>query len=233
MQGCRIAETGWVCIANISWMYWYHWITLGSLGFCLINSSVYFLRLIRLGKPRDFSSPAGIVATSIQYSFIGAMNPLKKESAFLHLPTYIAGIIYHLGTFLSIVLFFLICADVNFPDILIFPINSFLLLSFACGTGMLIKRMVKKGLCDLSSPDDYISNLLVTIFQLMTGFVLGWHRLYPFYFLLSSLLLIYFPLGKLKHTIYFFAARYHLGFFYGWRGIWPPKKIKRDKRWKI
>ena len=206
-------------------MYWYHWIALGSLGFCLANSLVHFLRLIRLGKPRDYSFPTGKIAPSIRYSFTGAMNPLKKESACLHLPTYIAGIIYHLGTFLSIAVFPLIWADVFFPDILIFSIVTCLLISIACGMGILIKRMVKKGLRDLSDPDDYISNLLVTFFQLMTGIVLLWDQLYPVYFILSSLLLIYFPLGKLKHAIYFFAARYHLGFFFGWRGIWPPKQL--------
>jgi nitrate reductase gamma subunit len=178
-----------------------------------------------MGKPTDYSFPAGNVASSIQYSFTGAMNPLKKESAYLHLPTYAAGIFYHLGTFLSISLFFLIWTDVNFPGILIFLIETFLIISFLCGTGILIKRMVKKGLRDLSDPDDYISNLLVTIFQIMTGLVLLMHHLVPAYFIMASLLLIYFPFGKLKHAIYFFAARYHLGFFYGWRGIWPPKQI--------
>jgi hypothetical protein len=43
------------------------------------------------------------------------------------------------------------------------------------------------------------------------------------YFIAISLLFLYFPLGKLKHAIYFFAARYQLGFFYGWRGVWPPQ----------
>ncbi|MCX6250885.1 MAG: hypothetical protein NTX61_09040 [Bacteroidetes bacterium] len=209
-------------------MFWYQWITLGSLGICLINSSIHLLRLVRLGKPTDFSSPAGKVSASVKYSFTGAMNPLKKESAYLHLPTYVAGIIYHLGTFLSIALFFLIWAGVNLPDILIFPVAPFLLISFACGMGILIKRVVKKGLRDLSAPDDYLSNLLVTFFQLMTGIVLLLGQLIPVYFILSGLLLLYFPFGKLKHAIYFFAARYHLGFFYGWRGIWPQKRIERD-----
>jgi hypothetical protein len=213
-------------------MFWYHWLAIGSLGICLITSSYHFIRLVVLGKPIDYSVPAHKIAPSIQYSFTGAMNPLKKESAWLHLPTYSAGIFYHLGTFLSIALFFLILCDISLPRILTFMIAMFLLFSFGCGTGVLIKRMVKKGLRDLSSPDDYISNLLVTLFQLSTGYVLVRHQLYPVYFLLSSLLLLYFPLGKLKHAIYFFAARYHLGFFYGWRGTWPPKKLERESGWK-
>jgi hypothetical protein len=206
-------------------MYWYHWFSLGSLGICLAASLIYFIRLIGMGKPSDYSLPAGNVASSIQYSFTGAMNPVKKESAYLHLPTYVAGIIYHLGTFLSIILFFLIWAGINLPKTWVFSIVLFLTFSFSCGTGILIKRMVKKGLRDLSNPDDYISNLLVTLFQIMTVVILMWDQFNPVYFILSGLLLIYFPFGKLKHAIYFFAARYHLGFFYGWRGVWPPKQM--------
>jgi hypothetical protein len=206
-------------------MYWYHWITLGSLAICTYSSSVNFFHLVRLGKPRDYSNPAGNIASSIQYSFSGAMSPRKKESAYLHLPTYISGIIYHLGTFLSFALFFLIWADISLPDPLILLIVPFLLLSSACGTGMLIKRIIKKGLRDLSDPDDYISNMLVTFFHIMTGAVLLWDLLAPVYFLLAAILFLYFPAGKLKHAIYFFAARYHLGFFYGWRGVWPPKQL--------
>jgi hypothetical protein len=38
--------------------------------------------------------------------------------------------------------------------------------------------------------------------------------------------MLYIPAGKLRHTVYFFAARYHLGYFFGWRGVWPPGKVK-------
>jgi hypothetical protein len=34
------------------------------------------------------------------------------------------------------------------------------------------------------------------------------------------------PLGKLRHVVYYFAARYHLGFFYGWRNVWPNHEKK-------
>jgi hypothetical protein len=64
----------------------------------------------------------------------------------------------------------------------------------------------------------------VTLFQFLTLVMLVKEVFAPFYFLCASLLLLYLPMGKLKHALYFFAARYHLGFFYGWRGIWPLKK---------
>jgi len=206
-------------------MYWFHYLALASLAICFAFSLHHLLRLIRLGKPFDYAKAAGKTGSAILYSFTSAMSPVKKESAFLHMPTYAAGIIYHLGTFLAIFLFFFILAQVAFPTLLAYPLAGFLLISGICGVGILIKRIVKSELRSLSSPDDYISNSLVTLFQLSTSLILLVQEALPGYFILASLLLFYFPVGKLKHAIYFFAARYHLGLFYGWRGVWPPKTL--------
>ena len=159
------------------------------------------------------------------YAFSGAMSPTRKESAFLHIPTYIAGIFYHLGTFVSIFVFFFFLAQIAINEPIAQFIAGFLAIAVLCGFGILIKRMVIKRLRTLSNPDDYISNLLVTFFQLLTAAVLLHENWQPAYYIIVSILLVYIPLGKLKHAVYFFAARYHLGYFYGWRGVWPPKKI--------
>jgi hypothetical protein len=137
------------------------------------------------------------------------------------LPTYAAGIIYHLGTFLSIILFFLFLFEFNFNAQINLLLSASLIIAGVCGLGILFKRMLKKGLRQLSNPDDYISNALVTGFQFITAINLLYYT--PLYFILVSILLLYLPVGKLKHSIFFFAARYHLGFFYGRRGVWPPK----------
>ena len=76
---------------------------------------------------------------------------------------------------------------------------------------------------ELSNPDDYISNFIVSVFHWATAGVLLSETLLSVYFLIAGILFLYIPVGKLKHTVYFFAARYHLGFFYGHRGVWPPK----------
>jgi hypothetical protein len=95
--------------------------------------------------------------------------------------------------------------------------------------------VVKKELSSLSSPDDYISNILVNLFQ-AASVMMMWYRFQtggavPFltdliYYLTFSALLLYIPAGKLRHLVYFFAARYHLGYFYGSRGTWPPASSK-------
>jgi len=196
------------------------------LGICFAGYIYHFLKLINLGSPKDYSKKSGSTKSGIIYSFTHAMNPVNKESAFLNLPTYISGVIYHLGTFLAIILFFVLFFTTNINELISLLLAAFLLLSTLCGAGMLIKRITDKKLRHLSNPDDYISNILVTLFHLGSGTVLFIPDVYPVYMVIASLLLLYIPLGKLKHVIYFFAARYHIGYFYGWRSVWPTAKSK-------
>lgn len=202
----------------------YQLISLTAFLICVISLTYHFIRLIRLGSPKDYSHKIGNLNSAIPYSFIGAMNPLKKESAYLHLPTYTAGILYHTGTFISIALYFLFLFNVNFANTLQLILMCVLLVTSVSGLGIFVKRTTVKKLRFLSNPDDYISNLLVTLFQIFTLVLLISESFAPYYFICTGLLFLYLPLGKLKHSIYFFAARYHLGFYYGWRGVWPAKK---------
>lgn len=196
--------------------------------FCFISLSYHFFRLVRLGMPNDYSYKIGNLQSAIPYSFTGAMNPFKKESAYLHFPTYTAGMLYHIGTFICITLFFLFLFNFNFPDVLQWILIGVLSATIASGLGIFLKRIFLKKLRFLSSPDDYISNLLVTIFQILTVIMLFNVSLSPYYFICAGVLFLYIPLGKLRHALYFFAARYHLGFYYGWRGVWTPKIMNKQ-----
>ncbi len=202
-------------------MYWYQWIALAALLLCLANCGYHFIRLIRLGSPKDYAKAKSGPAAAIRYSFTGAMNPSRKESAFLHLPTYTAGIVYHLGTFLSIFLFILFLTGFPIEGVTATVPAWFLILSFACGIGILLKRILKKELRSLSNADDFIANVLVTFVHLFTARYLLFDNFAIPYYLLVTALLLYLPLGKLKHVVYFFAARYQLGIFFGKRGVWP------------
>ena len=206
-------------------MTWYEYSALIALLICLMSFLYHFIRLIRLGAPKDYSRKAGDLKSAIVYSFLGAMSPRKKESAYLHLPTYMAGLLYHFGTFTAIALFFLFLVSIDLTGSMQWVLIGVLAVSGLSGCGILLKRMAVKKLRSLSNPDDYISNLLVTVFQFFTLGMLVKESFAPIYFLCVSLLLLYLPLGKLKHSLYFFSARYHLGFFYGWRGIWPSRKM--------
>ncbi|MDR1182776.1 MAG: hypothetical protein LBL13_12440 [Bacteroidales bacterium] len=215
-------------------MWWYQYLSLAALFVCISACIWHFFRLIRLGKPKELSEKSGSIMRAEVYSYTTAMLPAQKESAYLHIPTYVSGILFHIGTFICLFLFFVFffVDPLVFRDWLILAmalllISLFLIISIVCGLFLFFKRIVLKKIRTLSTLDDYLSNLLTTSFQLVTAFYL----IFPeeaviYYYILASILLLYLPVGKLRHVVYFFAARYQLGFFYGWRNSWPPKKQK-------
>lgn len=195
-----------------------------SLAVCLGFLIYHLFRINKIGIPKDYALPAGSIKAGIRYSFTGAMSPGKKESAYLHLPTYTAGLLYHGGTFLAILLFLITFFNLNFPEWFKYSASGLMLLSSLSGFGILMKRISKSMMRKLSNTDDYLSNFLVSSFQMLTVWLLlvdGTNQMG--YYLLASVLLLYIPVGKLKHMIYFFSARIQLGVFYGTRGTWPPK----------
>lgn len=204
-------------------MTWYTILASIALFVCVVGCLSHFLKLIKLGKPKDFSAPAGEIKDAVKYSFTKAMMPSHKESAYLHLPEYSAGILFHIGAFVSLLLFVMNLIGIYFNlSIMIWLLTGLLSVTSICGLYILVARIFNKVQQQISNPDDYISNFLVTTFQILTILMLHF-EFHEIYFVFVSLLLFYLPFGKLKHVVYFFAARYHLGFFYGWRGTWPPK----------
>ncbi|MCI0472600.1 MAG: hypothetical protein L0Y76_03355 [Ignavibacteria bacterium] len=201
----------------------YKIISLAAFLICSVILTFHFLRLIKLGPPKDYSHQRGNLKAAISFSFSGAMSPREKESAYMHLPTYTAGLLYHSGTFICFALYFLFLFNVRIADSIHWILIFVLIASGLSGLGIFVKRITVIKLKHLSNPDDYISNLLVTGFQIFTLIALVNETYTPHYFIFAAILFLYLPLGKLKHSLYFFAARYHLGFFYGWRGIWPLK----------
>ncbi len=198
-------------------------ITFLSLLTCLAFLSRHVVILLKNRKIQDYSQAAGAPSAGIRYSFTGAMNPAKKESAFLHLPTYTAGIMFHTGSFLSILLNIPLLLRIHIPLPYAYILVGILCLSSLSGFSILIKRAFHPILRPLSNPDDYLSNSLTSLFQALTAWVMVVPGLFPEFCIFSALFWLYFPLGKLKHAVYFFAARIQLGHFYGWRGVWPPK----------
>ena len=148
-------------------------ISLAALAICLGLLLYHFIRIIRLGKPKDLSEPSGSVAKGVAYSNTTAMMPQNKESAFLHLPEYASGMLFHIGLFTCLLVFILSFFPffnrwISGPDKIHYIIPCLLAVTAACGYILLLRRAFSKDLKPLSNPDDYISNALVSTFQLMT-----------------------------------------------------------------
>ena len=202
----------------------YHLILLGASIICFIACTFHFMQIFLLSRNREFAMPRGKVSPAIKYSFTGAMSPFKKETAYRHFPTYTAGIIFHLGTFLSFFWLIFHFFNIYISQFLNYSFAFFIAISSICGLSILIKRIVIKKLRFISNPDDYASNILVTGFQIISALTIIWNQMVPILFIYASVLFLYLPLGKLRHTVYFFSSRIHLGIFFGRRGTWPLKR---------
>ena len=159
----------------------------------------------------------------MRYAFTQGMAPWAKESVMLNLPSYGAGMAFHAGVLTA---FGLLAAALAGPGPAASSCSGARVLTLAGaagGLGLLVKRLCTPSCGDCPARTTMLSNLLSSLFALL-AFVLdlqrrvrrdsGWPR--------PSLLLVYAPLGKIRHCLFFFTTRYHLGAFFGRRGTFPP-----------
>jgi hypothetical protein len=164
----------------------------------------------------------GRASRGVLYGFTTAMLPTRKESASRHPVSFAAGLLLHLGVAAS----FLTVLDSSFP----LPLSSArLLLAPAAGAGLvaglflLVKRLVTPDLRAISRPDDYLASLMIA--ALLAGTlafragVLSATALR----ILAAILVLYLPLGKLRHAVFFYLARADLYGRLGFRGVYPPR----------
>ncbi len=127
-------------------MKWYFYVALIS---ALVSVSVFVYRLIyliSLGLPKDLSQEIGSVKKGIIYSFTGAMSPKAKESAYLHLPTYAAGLLYHAGIFSTLLFFvwvlFSVFTNITTPSFVVSILTVILSITSLAGFSILVKRVI-------------------------------------------------------------------------------------------
>ncbi|MCI0443747.1 hypothetical protein L0152_11095 [bacterium] len=174
--------------------------------------------VLRRGYRVELGAAKGNPRRGIIYSLTFSMLPWKKDSTRRHPWTYAAGMGMHLGVFAT-VLFALGRLFTIWPDWVVPIFGTFAGIGFISALGLFIKRWTVIYMRSITSPDDYISNLLVQ-FYLFSGCLTAF--LPDFVGLWRSatiLLLIYVPLGKIYHMLLFFVSRTLFGLQFGRRGV--------------
>jgi hypothetical protein len=70
-------------------------------------------------------------------------------------------------------------------------------------------------------PDDFLANILVDV-TLAVGLAASLnHELMPWFQFTGAVLLLYAPLGKLRHVVFLLASRRWSGAYFGRRGVRP------------
>lgn len=183
-----------------------------------------WLRARGFGRRVLLAPAAGDPAAGTRYAFTWAMLPQAKESVRMHLPSYAAGMFFHLGALTAFGLLVLELAGVGLPAAVVWPARIATLAGALGGLALLAKRALTPHLRGLSSPDDFVANLLTTSFAALAGAASLHPPLRTAWLVVTTVLLVYLPIGKIRHCVFFFSSRAHLGAFFGYRGTFPSPR---------
>jgi nitrate reductase gamma subunit len=177
-----------------------------------------------LARPVDRSRPKGDPGAGVRYAFTLGMVPWAKESTRRHWVTYLRGIVFHLAILLGLALF------LGGPWLTRLPAAWRAGIATATGLGSLFglagfaARFVEPNLKALSTPDDYFAVLLVSLFLGAATAALLDLTLRPALYLVGVVMLVYAPLGKIRHCLYYAYARLFFGKFVGRRAVLPHEQ---------
>jgi hypothetical protein len=189
----------------------------------LLALTALVLRARSSGTPRYFARPAGGPMAGVAYAFGPGMSPTAKESVREHLPTYFAGVGYHAGILAGLAYLVLVLSGVEPAGLPLRVFQALCLLGSLSGVALLAKRLLTAHLRRLSCPDDYAANVLTTGFVALACASATSPALTPAFLAEAAVLMLYAPLGKIKHCFFFFPSRYYLGAHFGRRGTFPPR----------
>jgi len=194
---------------------------MGAVIYAIIALVILVVQTFSFGGRAPYASSHGPAKSGILYAFTAGMMPWAKESVSKHLPTFIAGIIYHLGILAAFVYLATLLVSMTLPLYPAIAIRLILLIGFICGLTLLIKRGVAGSMRAISTPDDFLANLLVNLFMLGALLTTFSHKFETPFYIMAIIMFLYIPMGKIRHCFFFFYTRILFGTFFGRRGVLP------------
>ena len=141
----------------------------------------------------------------------------------MNLPSYAAGMAFHAGVFAAAGLLLTVVAGVSVPGGLRWLIGAVAAVGSLGGAALFVKRLVTPHMRGLSGPDDFVANALSTAFAAAGGAAAFVPGVSAVWLAVATAWLLYIPLGKIRHCVFFFTTRYHFGAFFGRRGTFPTR----------
>lgn len=193
---------------------------------------IWFLRF-KAGGDRQTAtgSPSTTPKKGILYSWGNIAMPWAMESTRRKPLMYITFALFHIGVTASIILSFIIpYGPALLENTLLVTLFQIIIgTAFVIGVTRIIRRAGGKYMRAISSPDDYFSLILLTVWFFFAFLAVPnqtssgeWHLLS--YFILTAFFLIYVPFSKISHYLYYPFTRYYLGKTLGHRGVFPVQR---------
>jgi nitrate reductase gamma subunit len=200
---------------------------------------LYWLTRFKAGKDRQPATgvPGTTMKRGILYSWANIAMPWSMESTRTKFFIYLQFVVFHLGVTLAIALSFIIPYAPGFletsANVTVFQV--IIGAAFVVGMIRIIRRAGDKYMRAISSPDDYFSLILLTVWFFFAALAVpnnyrNGEGVLLTYFMLTAFFLIYVPFSKISHYLYYPFTRYYLGKTLGHRGSYPLKHVPQPRR---
>jgi len=180
------------------------------------------------GGRHDFSRRVGSPVRGIAYSFTVAMAPSYKESIRLHPFEFGVGLLMHIGVVVALMGLVLLCARPTLGATILAVTRPLAITSLLAGLFLFIRRLRSPNLRGMSVPDDYLAVLATCGLLACAALPVSNPAGRTTFLICAGLLLVYLPLGKLRHAVFFFVARGDYGRRLGYRGVYPPSSASAE-----
>ena len=194
-------------------------LALVALVFSVSVFASRWAQMQRLPFPKDRSIPKDSAAKGILYAFTLGMAPWSKESTRIHMIAYLRGIAFHVGIFAGLAALLASPWFDIIPQIARVAFAAVTAMGAVMGVAGGVMRVVEHNLKAISTHDDHASVWLVTIFLAAMTLALVATAFVPVMWIVAVAMLLYAPLSKIRHCIYFYFGRLFFGLHIGRRGV--------------
>jgi nitrate reductase gamma subunit len=208
-----------------------------ALLFMAIVYAVRLIWLFRFMPMKERQARVGRLTTNSNkgslYSLFNIFIPWAMESTRTNLFFYFQFGLFHIGIATALCLSFIIAyiPQLLTPMVIQF-MQVFIVCAFIIGCIRILRRIFIPAMRAISSPDDYFSLTLITLWLALAFFAAPNNTAHGEFLLLSYLfitafLIIYVPFSKISHYLYYPITRYYLGKTLGNRGVFPLERGKK------
>jgi hypothetical protein len=194
-----------------------------ALGALVFSIGVFALRWQKMTRlpyiKNDKSNPKDASLKGIAYAFTLGMAPWAKESTRVHMLAYLRGIAFHVGIFAGLAALVASPWLDAIPFAIRAPFAALIAFGALMGAAGGIMRVAEHNLRGISTRDDHAAVWLVTLWLSATAIALVASTFLPAMYVIGGAMLVYAPLSKIRHCIYFYFARLFYGLHIGRRGV--------------
>jgi nitrate reductase gamma subunit len=209
----------------------------GALLFFIAGMVYRLVTVISLGWNKDLAKPRGSKGAGVVKSFLrgGIIFPFfpREKAAYAHNPVvYIAGGLFHLSMFVVVILgaahmlVWKSLIGIGWPTLPLPIVDWMAAVGIIAMIALIINRAIHPVMRLLTGPAEVL-NWLFVFLPMITGYMLTHHMFLPYeklfiiHMMSINVLLIWIPLSRISHFMFYFFSRTIHGVEWGKRNAMP------------